>query len=357
MSFFRTLKAICFLIVTIFLCSACSEHRNIPTFHSDTNPEKLSEWGQFNITRDNFQINESVISYELNTPLFSDYAHKLRTVWTPDQTQLTPNKDGSFDFPTGTVISKTFYYPIQKNQQITLAEQGNNPTQLNLSNHKLLETRLLVKRENGWIALPYVWNEEQSDAVLNRFGYSVELAGVTNDNSIKNFQYNVPDVNQCAACHQWDMNNDIQPIGLKPRHIKDPHLTHKPSNELDNIQIEKPLSHTRLIDLKAREYLDINCSHCHNPTGPANTSGLHLESFRKLDTEVGLCKLPIAAGSGTGGRQYDIKPGHAEDSIFTYRLESTDPAKMMPELGRSLVHTEGLELIEQWITSIDANCD
>lgn len=341
----------------MILCSACSEHKNTPTFHSDANPERLSDWGQFYITKDNLQINKSVISYELNTALFSDYAHKLRTVWTPDQTQIKPNNDGTFNFPTGTVIGKTFYYPIQKNQQITLVEQVENPTQLNLDTHKLLETRLLVKRQNGWIALPYVWNEEQTDAELNRFGYSVELAGITNDNSIKNFQYNVPDVNQCAACHQWDMNKDIQPIGLKSRHIKDPHTLQILTNDPDDIQASKSARHKQSLNLKAREYLDINCSHCHNPTGPANTSGLHLESFRKLDTEVGLCKLPIAAGSGTGGRPFDIHPGQPENSIFTYRIEATDPAEMMPELGRSLIHTEGLELIEQWISALEANCD
>jgi hypothetical protein len=26
---------------------------------------------------------------------------------------------------------------------------------------------------------------------------------------------------------------------------------------------------------RARAYLDINCAHCHNPNGPAYTTGLH----------------------------------------------------------------------------------
>ena len=38
-----------------------------------------------------------------------------------------------------------------------------------------------------------------------------------------------------------------------------------------------------------------------------------------------------------------------------YRFESTDPGIMMPELGRTMVHKEGLELIRNWIESMDDN--
>ena len=31
---------------------------------------------------------------------------------------------------------------------------------------------------------------------------------------------------------------------------------------------------------RARAYLDMNCAHCHNSKGPANTSGLFLEYHR-----------------------------------------------------------------------------
>jgi hypothetical protein len=31
------------------------------------------------------------------------------------------------------------------------------------------------------------------------------------------------------------------------------------------------------------------------------------------------------------------------------RLESVDPGVMMPELGRSLVHEEGVALVRRWI--------
>ena len=57
-------------------------------------------------------LNTGVVAYDLNTPLFSDYAHKLRTVWMPSGTSAKFDPDATFDFPVGTVITKTFYYPL-----------------------------------------------------------------------------------------------------------------------------------------------------------------------------------------------------------------------------------------------------
>ena len=46
-------------------------------------------------------------------------------------------------------------------------------------------------------------------------------------------------------------------------------------------------------------------------------------------------------------------PGKPDRSILTFRMGSTDPGVMMPELGRSIVHDEGLALIRQWIAGLD----
>ena len=69
-----------------------------------------------------------------------------------------------------------------------------------------------------------------------------------------------------------------------------------------------------------------------------------------------MCKPPVAAGGGPAGIWCSIVPGQAEDSILSFRLATNDPGMMMPELGRSLVHQEGLEIINQWINSMDGQC-
>jgi hypothetical protein len=106
------------------------------------------------------------------------------------------------------------------------------------------------------------------------------------------------------------------------------------------------------LEQRALAYLDINCAHCHNPAGQAQTSGLFLDWKTTDKTAYGFMKTPVAAGRGSGGRQYDIVPGRPDQSILYYRMASTDPGVMMPEMGRKLNHAEGLKLIEEWIKSL-----
>ena len=50
---------------------------------------------------------------------------------------------------------------------------------------------------------------------------------------------------------------------------------------------------------------------------------------------------------------YDIVPGKPNQSILIYRYNSTDPGIMMPELGRTLIHEEALDLISTWIRKLE----
>ena len=107
------------------------------------------------------------------------------------------------------------------------------------------------------------------------------------------------------------------------------------------------------INLRARAWLDINCAHCHNVNGPANNTGLYLDYYETDPKTLGIFKTPVAAGRGSGYLKYDIVPGEPDESILVYRFNSTDPGIMMPELGRTMIHKEGLELIKSWIEDIN----
>jgi mono/diheme cytochrome c family protein len=113
---------------------------------------------------------------------------------------------------------------------------------------------------------------------------------------------------------------------------------------------------TGSLDERARAYLDMNCAHCHSPAGKAAASGLFLNRDLPLSVTTGLCKPPVAAGRGAGGFLLDIVPGRPEDSILLHRLNQTDGASKMPQLGKSVVHDEGVELIRAWIQSIPGEC-
>jgi hypothetical protein len=107
------------------------------------------------------------------------------------------------------------------------------------------------------------------------------------------------------------------------------------------------------LEQRARAYLDANCAHCHAPGLPADTSGLYLNWEEDRPVHIGIGKKPVAAGRGSGGLLVDIAPGDPDASIMIFRMNSTDPGIMMPEIGRSMVHDEGLSLIRAYIEALE----
>src|SRR6202012_1763850 len=111
------------------------------------------------------------------------------------------------------------------------------------------------------------------------------------------------------------------------------------------------------LDARARAYPEVNCGHCHNPKGPANTTALDLTIAGAADRYLGLCKPPVAAGRGTGDHFFDIVPGKPDDSILPFRMLSSESGVMMPEQGRTTTHREGVALIREWISAMTGACD
>ncbi|MEG3089099.1 SO2930 family diheme c-type cytochrome [Sphingomonas sp. PB4P5] len=368
------------------LVTACSTAPRDVTFHAEDNPAKLSDWGLFTLSAGRMVPQAGMVTYELNAPLFSDYAQKWRTIWMPKGVAAHYDPDSWFDFPVGTIVTKTFYYSTPAGiagpqtssavLKVTPATYQTGVTGLDLSHVRLIETRLLVKRASGWIALPYVWNAEGTEATLERTGADIPLTLV--DGTQKSaFNYAVPNQNQCAGCHAQDYRTRaINPIGLKARHLNRDfpgeggeinqlrrlvalnYLTSAPGQGAPrNADWHDNTAGTAGTAAEARSYLDINCSHCHNQEGAARTSGLWLDA-KTIDPRVlGMCKPPVAAGRGTGDRPFDVVPGQPDRSILPYRMASTDPGVMMPELGRALAHREGVDLVIRYITTLKGACN
>jgi uncharacterized repeat protein (TIGR03806 family) len=370
-------------IVGVLFCllAGCSKQMPQVTLHpADATPEQLSAWGVVVSDGSTFELQGDVLPYDLNTPLFTDYALKLRTVWLPPGEAAIYSANREFDFPLGTIISKTFYYEKaagwtdanrrvkRLDREARLDEDG----QLNLDAFDLVETRLLVRYENGWHAFPYVWNAAQTEAWLEVAG-DVKNMTLIGESSDLDFVYVVPDTNQCSGCHAPNHTDaDIRPIGIKARHLNrsydygevaENQIEHwRSKNVLTKVADEIPTGvrwaepGDATVDERARAYLDINCAHCHNSAGAADTSGLHLNIEAPVDRFFGICKSPTAVGQGSGDRPYDIYPGKPGDSILLFRMNHTDPAIAMPELGRSTVHLEGVQLMSDWIASLDGDC-
>jgi len=348
-------------------CSSNKEEATVSEISSpisDSRPsldlgfDKLSDYGFFEGPMADMVPVAGIVPYDLNTPLFSDYAIKLRFVKVPEGTKATFQTDAVFDFPVGTVLIKTFYYPHD------FTRPGTGRT--------LMETRLLIHEEEGWKALPYIWNDEQTEAYLEITGGNREISWTHLDGAVRKINYSIPNVNQCKGCHI--KGNEILPIGPSARQLnKDFSYPVKASNQLaqwasleilDSLPENKsdwpkiPVwdqPETGTITERARAYLEINCAHCHSAAGPAKTTGLMLDYHETNPAALGVGKTPVAAGRGSGGRFYGIVPSDPDASILVYRMEATDPAVMMPEMGRKQIHDEGVALVRDWIAEMDGN--
>lgn len=361
---------------------ACARPPAAVTIPAEQYPQSLVDWGLFDVKAGRIEPRAGLVTYELATPLFSDYAQKWRAIFVPKGQSARYDPVNTFDFPVGTIITKTFYYSTPAGAtpgtsdhvlKATPASYQPGSAGLDLSHARLIETRLLVKRANGWQALPYVWNAAQTEATLQRTGAEIPLIFDDGGTSTR-FTYTVPNVNQCAGCHATDRTRQLFPIGPKARHLnRDFPGIGGTINQLTRLQqigyltgAPAPGAAPRdarfddlraSVDARARAYLDTNCAHCHSATGPARVSGLWLDSPTMDLRKLGACKPPIAAGRGTGNRSYGIVPGHPESSILAYRLETNDPGAMMPETGRSLTHADGVKLIKAWIAGLKGGCE
>lgn len=340
------------------------------------NPPLLSDWRQLDISDGRLGLSEGTLPYTLNSALFSDYAHKLRTISTPDGANPAEYHDEDvFAFPVGTIITKTFYYPVAGGELQKVRAEDALTESLDLTAVHLVETRVLTHRSDGWVAFPYVWNADQTEATLARTGdlIPMTLRDAETQTEVP-FTYVVPDTNQCAGCHATNNTTRVLlPIGPKARHLnRDVEWRGTPMRQLELWQAmgilgdtpnpndlpQSPVwdDDTVPLEARARAYLDINCAHCHNRVGPADTSGLFLEPSTDLGRQLGVCKPPIAAGTGTGDRRVGISPGEPDESIFIFRMITTDPGAMMPEVGRAIIHDEGVDLMSLWISSLSGDC-
>ncbi len=357
----HTLSRVCrlpapFLCLLLFSSCGSLNRGDVRPHVEEPFPRTLSQWRLFVGQPSNLQPNKGVIPYDLNTQLFTDYAAKHRFVWMPPGTSALYRETETFEFPVGTIFSKTFAYPIR-------GQAGKE---------RLIETRLLVHAKSGWVGLPYVWNDGQTDATLQVAADPTPVHWTHPSGENYAIEYIIPNANQCKSCHE--NAKVMSPLGPKARNLnkdfdypegranqlgywtKIGYLRGAPPPEKASRQVVWDDPVTGSVEARARAYLDVQCAHCHNPNGPARTSGLYLNASMTDPLRLGVCKVPVSAGQGSGDLRFDIVPGKPQESIFVYRMNSSTPKIMMPELGRTVVHKEAVALMREWITSMRGDC-
>ena len=347
----RTLLAVLFLGAAIGGAAADDGGVDEAAILAERPPAELSGFGFFADAARQVPA-PGVLPFAPRTPLFTDFAEKRRFVYVPEGMSAAYDPHEAFAFPVGSALIKTFAY-----------EAADRPDGL-----RLVETRVLLRQEAGWEAWAYVWNADQSDAVLKIAGAKIPMEVPLPDGSTEAITYAVPNKAQCKGCHE--VSGEIVPIGPKARNLN--HVfpyAEGPENQLarwsaDGFLTGLPdkgeipaipdwLDETAPLDARARAWLDTNCAHCHRPEGPASNSGLFLTWDEQDPVALGVGKRPVAAGRGAGHLEFDIAPGDPDASILIYRVESDEPGVMMPELGRSLSEPRAIALLREWVAAME----
>jgi uncharacterized repeat protein (TIGR03806 family) len=332
--------------------------------------QKLSDYKFFTGELKNLEPTEGVLPFEPASALFSDYAHKKRFVWMPNGTKATYNGDNKIlELPVGAVLIKNFYY---ENVQNPGFEGGT----------RILETRLMIRKADGWMFANYIWNDEQTEAFYNMVGDYVDIAWQDENGVLKGTEYRIPSDVQCMVCHKSarlegsTLITTYIPIGIKPQNLNwDYNYGSTVKNQL-SMWIEKgylesnfslPTPENTTVDYndvtkpiadRARSYVDINCSHCHSIERHCTYRPMRFaySETKNNNTAMGMCVNTADMQGFPTTLNKIITPRNINKSMLYYRLNTTDEAVRMPLHGRTMLHTEGLQVMKDWINSVE-ECD
>jgi putative heme-binding domain-containing protein len=322
---------------------------------SEKFPTRLSQTGLFSSTVDLVPA-PGVIPYSINGYHFSDHTFSRQWIGIPGEAKLSVNQmsdwrtgqiAGDLSFPNNTVLAKTVFFRT-------------NPAKAN--SVRRLETQLLHRHHDDWNAYNYVWNDDQTDATLQPDVATEKVLEIVDENQ--------PDVTrkqiwlhasrgQCMLCHIWSAGTAH---GFKLDQLNRRHGSES-ENQLEKFEryglFQSPISlpkpaispsdETASLELRARQYLHLNCAHCHR-SGGGGTSAFVLNGKIELE-KMELVDAPAVQGDFGIPAAKVIASGKPSHSVLVYRMLKSGRGHM-PQFGPTLVDEEGVRLICQWIESL-----
>ncbi|OUS00534.1 hypothetical protein A9Q86_11130 [Flavobacteriales bacterium 33_180_T64] len=289
----------------------------------------LSELNLFAGSLGDLEPSPYAFYYDLNTKLFTDYAHKQRLIALPQGEKMTYDGDGLPIFPDNTLIAKTFYY-------------NNDETDLSLGKN-IIETRILIKTDGAWETGNYKWNDAQTEAVLDTDGAVVPVTWINTEGETQNVNYEIPSETDCFTCHRTYTNKT--PIGPKLRTLNfDIDGVNQLQSLIDNNLLDgltdvftvnslpKWDDTSTSLDRRARAYFDINCAHCHIEGGYCEE-----QSILRLSYET----------------PYDESNIFERKNSIEARIQNTIPEYGMPLIGTTIIHDEGVEVLLAYLDTLE----
>lgn len=365
-STFRMKRLVLLSVILVIVVMACTNDKDeLPAPGPVTSPvvfdlaampyDSLSTYNFFSGNIADLVPVQGVLPFAPITPLFSDYAHKSRFVWMPPGAQARYVDDHKpLDFDDGTILIKNFWYDN--------VQPGNAK--------RILETRLLFKRNGLWEFGNYVWNDAQTEAVLDLSGSYKPLQWLDDNSQVQDVVYRIPSDAECFVCHK---RNDVpEPIGAKPRNLNSTFsYADGPMNQLDKWVAAGYLENSLPaviettakwddpgVDLndRVRAYVDNNCAHCHSDDKHCDYRPMRFAWDETTDpVNLGVCVEPEEVLNAD--LTHIVARGYIDRSMLYHRINSTDETVRMPLLGRTVVHEEAVLLFGDWINALSPPCN
>lgn len=365
-------------------------------------PRTLSETGLFTSVPEH-RLHPSLIPYSVNSPLWSDGAHKERWIHLPAaDSKIEVTASRGWNFPDGTVLVKSF----------ALESRPGDP-----ASRRWIETRLMLRQEGEWVGYSYAWNDEQTDARLvdadgadRSFPQSV-APSPENPAGLAPLPWRFPSRAECMVCHSRAANyvlglttlqlnrdhdygggvrsNQLRTLehlgvlkinwaadapprwrqslaaeGLAPAQI-DAALAVAPQapgqrtpvpSSLLSVRpalldrLADPSDASESLERRVRSYLQSNCAHCHVEAGGGNAQ-MNLESTVNLDQTKLLDVRPLHHTFDLPDPRL-VAPGAPQRSVLLERVRRRGPGQM-PPLASQRPDPAAVELIRSWIQSLE----
>jgi len=310
-------------------------------------PEMLSETGVFS-DLDSLTPTSGLIEYEPSHPFWTDGAEKRRWIGLPEGVTIDFTAD-DWTFPLGTIAVKHF--------EMQMIEDTPGSA-------RRLETRVLYNTAQGWQGRSYRWNAEQTEAIKLLDGQTEQLSIAMNDGSVREQQYDYPSQADCKTCHveastyllgleTAQLNTSFAYAAMSDNQLRSFNNIGMFSYDIGSHAQYEVLpaldDESASIESRARAYLDVNCSACHQPRGMAPTS----MDFRIEADSDSLKAIDVwpQAGSFDISDPRIIAAGSKERSVLWHRMQSLDTGRM-PPISTHVVDKAGVRLIGEWIDSL-----
>lgn len=315
-------------------------------------PRLLSETGLFRSLED-LTPQPGVIPYDVNSPLWSDGARKLRWIVLPGDGRIRFAPTGPWKFPAGTVFVKHF----------ELGEDGDPRVEM-----RRLETRLLVvDRAGQGFGVTYRWRADQRDAELLSDGRTEEIRRETSDGA-RSQSWTYPSRADCLICHTPQAGfvlgvNARQLNGRFPSsgsQVADNPLrawSHAglfqapvPESSLTGLPKLVNVADTRApLEQRVRSYLDANCAQCHRPGG--TRAGFDARFEVPLADQKLIGGTLTASDLGVPGARL-VVPRDRSRSMLYLRMARRKDTFNMPPLASRRVDDAALEALARWIDGL-----